>query len=116
MVSRIVICLTVLFARCTHRPCSIAQTRVYAFFPPGAQAGTTTDVTVTSGADLEELSKLLFNHPGITAVQKMQDQAGKSVPVANTFTVSVAADVPAGLTKFGASGCTASVTRASSRG
>lgn len=96
MVSRIVICLTVLFAGALTAHAQLPQTRVYALFPPGAQAGTTTDVTVTSGADLEELSKLLFNHPGITAVQKMQDQAGKSVPVANTFTVSVAADVPAG--------------------
>ncbi len=97
MVSRFLSVLTLfVFASATPAIAQLPQTRVYAVFPPGAQAGTSVDVTVTSGVDLEELSKLLFNHPGITAVQKMQDQGGKPVPVTNVFTVTVAGDVPAG--------------------
>lgn len=96
MVSRIVALFALGFVSATPAFAQLPQTRVYAVFPPGAQVGTVTDVVVTSGADLEELSKLLFNHPGITAVPKMQDQGGKPVPVVNTFTVTVAADVPIG--------------------
>ncbi len=95
MVSRF-LCFTLLLASASTASAQLPQTRVYAVFPPGAQSGTSVDVVVTSGADLEELSKLLFSHPGITAVPKMQDQAGKLVPVVNTFTVAVAGDVPAG--------------------
>ncbi|HET6424115.1 MAG TPA: hypothetical protein VFG20_10555, partial [Planctomycetaceae bacterium] len=97
MVSRLTAFVITLLACAAPAQAQLPQTRVYALFPPGAQAGTASDVTVTSGADLEELSKLLFNHPGITAVQKLQDQAGKQVPVNNTFTVNVAADVPPGV-------------------
>lgn len=75
----------------------LPQTRLYAIFPPGAQSGTSLDVKVSSGADLEELKQLVFNHPGIKAVQKTQDSGGKQVPVTNTFVVSVDAGVPAGV-------------------
>ena len=63
-------------------------------FPPGGQQGTTVDLTVGGGTDLDELDQMVFAHPGITAVQKL-DANGN--PVANTFTVTVAADVPSGL-------------------
>lgn len=96
MVSRLFLIFTLLFASSATAWAQLPQTRVYAVFPPGAPVGTTTDVVVTNGADLEELSRLLFNHPGITAVQKTQDQGGKPVPVTNTFTVTVAGDVPPG--------------------
>ena len=69
---------------------------VVPLFPPGAQAGTSVDVTVTSGVELEEISKLLFNHPGIAATPKMLDVAGKPTPIANQFVVAVAGDVPPG--------------------
>lgn len=96
MVSRF-FCGFTLFLLCSSSVVAqLPQTRLYAVFPPGAQVGTSTDLVITSGADLEELSKLHFNHPGITAVQKMQDQGGQQVPVTNTFTVTVAADVPVG--------------------
>lgn len=74
----------------------LPATRLSASFPPGAQAGTTVEVTITSGLELEELSKLLFNHQGITASPKMQDVGGKPTAVPNVFVVSVAADVPPG--------------------
>ena len=53
-------------------------------------------MTLTSGLELEEISKLLFNHPGLVATPKTQDVGGKPVAIANQFAVSVAADVPPG--------------------
>ncbi len=88
------ISLIAVFASVTNA--QLPATRLSAMFPAGAQVGTTVDVTITSGLELEELSQLLFNHPGITASPKMQDVGGKPTPVPNVFTVSVAADVPAG--------------------
>jgi Bacterial pre-peptidase C-terminal domain len=74
----------------------LPSTRLSAVFPPGAQAGTTVDVTLTSGLELEEISRLLFTHPGISATPKTQDVGGKPVVVANQFAVTVAADVTPG--------------------
>ena len=74
----------------------LPATRLSAVFPPGAQVGTSVDVTVTSGLELEELSKLFFNHPGIVATPKMHDVAGKPTSIPNQFVVAVAADVPPG--------------------
>ena len=65
----------------------LPQTRLAAVFPPGGQAGTSFDLTLTSGTDLEEVTRLVFNHPGITAVAK---------PAANQFTVTISGDVPSG--------------------
>lgn len=74
----------------------LPSTRLAAVFPPGAQAGTTVDLAVTSGVELEELTRLVFNHPGITAIPKLQPGAATPTPVPNTFVVSVAPNVPAG--------------------
>ncbi|MDB4786551.1 MAG: hypothetical protein P8M30_10125 [Planctomycetaceae bacterium] len=74
----------------------VAQTGISAVSPPGAQRGQAIDVTISSGKDLDMVDKLVFSHAGITAKQKMSDQAGKQVPVTNTFEVTVAADVPIG--------------------
>lgn len=65
----------------------LPQTRLYAVFPPGAQAGQTVEVTVTNGADLDEIEAMRFSHPGIRATHKS----------GNTFTVTVAPDVPPGV-------------------
>lgn len=72
----------------------LPQTRITSVFPPGGQQGTTVDLTVGGGTDLDELDGMVFAHPGITAAPKL-DANGNSV--ANTFTVTVAADVPTGL-------------------
>lgn len=75
----------------------LPQTRLYALFPPGGQIGQTVDVTVTAGADLEELQTLTFNHSGLKAAPKMQDVNGKPQPVANQFVVTIDGSVPPGL-------------------
>ena len=90
----IAIVALVLFVTESHA--QLPSTRLSAVFPPGAQVGTTVDVTLTSGLELEEISKLLFNHPGLVATPKTQDVGGKPVAIANQFAVSVAADVPPG--------------------
>jgi hypothetical protein len=72
----------------------LPQTRITSVFPPGGQQGTTVDLTIGGGADLDELNQMIFSHPGITAVQKT-DASGN--PVASVFTVTVASDVPPGL-------------------
>lgn len=74
----------------------LPSTRLFALFPTGGQAGTTVDVTITSGVELEEIQRLLFNHPGINATAKMQDVNGKPQPIANQFVVTISGDVPPG--------------------
>ncbi|MFO0918290.1 MAG: hypothetical protein U0872_08250 [Planctomycetaceae bacterium] len=82
----------------------LPQTRVYSIFPLGGEAGTSFDLTLTSGADLEEINQLLFNHPGLTATPKLQTVSGQQPPVANTFTVTIAPDVPVGRYQLNAVG------------
>lgn len=72
----------------------LPQTRITSVFPPGGQQGATVDVTVGGGTDLDELDRMVFAHPGINAVQKLD---ANGTPVVNTFAVTVATDVPAGL-------------------
>ncbi len=83
----------------------LPQTRLYALFPTGGQVGKTFDVTVTRGEDLDELDRLLFSHPGITATAKMTAPAtGKPELIPNQFTVTIAPDVPAGQYEVRAAG------------
>lgn len=65
----------------------LPQTRLYAVFPQGAQTGQTVDVSVSNGADLDEINRMTFSHSGIKAEHKS----------GNTFVVTVAADVPPGV-------------------
>ena len=74
-------------------------TELTTVYPPGTKPGTTLDVTV-AGGNQEDLTALKFSHPGITAKQK-QNPAPEflkdPVPVNNTFSVTVAADVAPGV-------------------
>lgn len=81
----------------SHATAQLPAARLFTVFPPGAQQGTTVEVTI-GGADLEGVHRLHFSHPGITAVQKTQTPEGaeEPVPVVNQFVVTVAADVPLG--------------------
>ena len=75
----------------------LPQTRLFALQPSGGQRGTTVDVTLTGGADLEETTHLYFSHPGIHAVPRTQTVDGKPQPISGQFTVTIAPDVPAGV-------------------
>lgn len=84
-------------------------TRLATLTPPGARAGSTLEVTV-SGIDLDEVTDLLFSHPGLRAtrldaaakldkVEKPEQRQRMNQPGPTgslRFTVRVAADVPLG--------------------
>ena len=72
----------------------LPQIRITAVFPSGAQQGTSFDVTVTAGSDLDEAAELVFNHPGLKATPKL-DGAGNVVP--SQFVVTVDPAVAPGL-------------------
>lgn len=72
----------------------LPQIRITGVFPPGAQQGTSADLTITAGTDLDEIAGLVFSHPGLTAVPKVD---GNGQSVTNQFQVTVAPDVPPGL-------------------
>jgi hypothetical protein len=74
----------------------LPQARLNAAFPTGGQRGTSVELTV-AGTDLDEASQLYFSHAGITAAQKSNMVDGQPQPVPNTFTVTIAADVPVGI-------------------
>ena len=90
----IAISLIAVFA--SNSNAQLPNTRLSAIFPTGGQVGSTVEVTITSGVELEEISALQFDHPGISARPKMQDVGGKPTAVANVFVVSIAADVAPG--------------------
>ncbi len=76
----------------------LPATRLDSVFPNGASPGQTLEVTI-AGADLDEVDRLLFSHPGITAKRKMADPTPFDEgpqPVENTFVVTLQANVPAG--------------------
>ena len=85
-------------------PAQLPQTRLSSVFPPGGQAGTTLELKLTSGTDLDEVDRLYFNHAGLKAVPKMQESGGKKSPVTNTFLVSIDKNVPPGLYEVRATG------------
>jgi hypothetical protein len=77
----------------------LPTTQLTSIFPPGGKAGATVNVTL-GGNDLEDVERLLFNHPGITAAAKMAEPTEfepAAKPVPNEFVVTIAADVPAGI-------------------
>lgn len=91
---RLCLAAAVVAAASLNASAQLPQTRITSVFPPGGQQGASVDLTVGGGTDLDELDQMVFSHPGLTAVQK-KDANGN--PVANTFTVAVAADVVPGL-------------------
>jgi hypothetical protein len=74
-------------------------TQLTSIFPPGGKPGTAVEVTL-GGNDLEDVERLAFSHPGITAAAKMStptefEKTPKPLP--NQFTVKIAGDVPPGV-------------------
>lgn len=67
--------------------------RLLTTMPMGGRAGTQVELAIT-GEHLEDIEKLLFSHPGITAAAKLR---GDGTPEPNQFVVSIAAEVPPGI-------------------
>ena len=86
----LVLCASPAFAQ-------LPQARLYSIFPCGGKAGTTFDLELTRSEDLDEADRLVFNHPGIAAVPKTRDAAGRKEPIPNTFSVTIAPNVPSGV-------------------
>lgn len=85
----------------------VPQPKIYATQPTGAKAGTSVELRLTSGAELERVDRLVFSHPGIKAERLMRPADRlfpEPRPVDNTFKVAVAADVPPGVYELRAAG------------
>lgn len=75
----------------------LPQARLFSISPAGGQQGTTVDVSLSNGADLEESRELLFSHPGIKAAVKTQEVDGKPQPIFGQFAVTIDPSVPTGV-------------------
>ncbi len=76
----------------------LPATRLEGIFPAGAAPNSTVEVVI-SGTDLDDVNRLLFSHPGITAKQKMAEPTPFDEgpqPVENRFLVTLAGNVPPG--------------------
>lgn len=76
----------------------LPSTRLDGVFPAGMSPGTTVEVTIT-GADLDDVDRMIFSHEGITFARKMAEATPFDEgpqPVENVFEVTVAANVPPG--------------------
>lgn len=89
--------LAVLLAAPLAASAQLPQVRLNALVPAGGQVGTTVDVKVAAGEELEEIDRLLFNHDGLHAVQKTAEVDGEQQPVENEFVVTIEKNVPPGL-------------------
>lgn len=90
-------CATMLAVGLNTASAQLPLTRLTAIHPSGGQRGTTVDLSLTNGTDLEEIDQLYFSHPGIKAAPKSQMVDGQPRPIANQFVVTIAPDVPVGL-------------------
>lgn len=84
----------------------LPATRLEGVFPAGAAPGTTVDL-VLAGTDLDEVSTLVFSHPGIKAERKLAEPTPFDEgpqPVENTFVVTLDKAVPPGLYEVRANG------------
>jgi hypothetical protein len=93
----LVLCASPAFAQ-------LPQARLYSIFPCGGKVGTTFDLELTRSEDLDEADRLVFNHPGITAVPKTRDAAGRREAIPNTFSVTIGPNVPSGVYELYAGG------------
>ena len=67
--------------------------RLLTTMPMGGTVGTQMEITIT-GENIEDVSELMFTHPGLTATP-MLDANGQ--PEANKYMVTIAADCPTGI-------------------
>jgi len=84
----------------------LPTTQLTSIFPPGGKQGTSALATV-AGTDMDDLSKLVFNHPGLIAAPKMSAATALEPtprPVPNQFTVTIGSNVPPGIYEVRAAG------------
>jgi hypothetical protein len=89
----LILALLLLLARCPRALAELPLARLTAIFPAGGQAGSTVELTLT-GSDLDELARLHFARPGLSAKPKVSPTG---VPEPGRFVVAIDASVPPGL-------------------
>lgn len=67
--------------------------RLLTTMPMGGQVGTQVDITIT-GEELDDAGEILFSDPRLSGTPKLD---GSGQPIANQYTVSIAADCPIGV-------------------
>ncbi|MCA9065751.1 MAG: PPC domain-containing protein, partial [Planctomycetaceae bacterium] len=98
--------LTVISVTMSVTRAQLPATRLDGLYPAGTSAGSTVTVTI-HGTDLDDVSKLLFSHAGITATPVMTEPTvfdPEPLPVTNQFLITAAADVPPGQYEVRANG------------
>jgi hypothetical protein len=68
--------------------------RLWTIFPPGGQAGSKVEVTLT-GADLDQATQMIFSHTNIAASLNTADKPGEAER--HKFMVAIGKDVPPGV-------------------
>lgn len=89
-----------LFALAAAAAAQVPQPKLSATHPTGAKAGTTVELKVTAGVDVDFAERLVFSHPGIKGERVMLPADRfypEPRPVENLFKVTVGADVPPGV-------------------
>src|SRR5436189_2950954 len=83
----------------------LPTTQLTSVFPPGGKQGTSVEVTI-AGADMDDCSRLLFSHSGITATAKMTTATAlePARPIANQFSMTIGGGVPPGVYEVRAMG------------
>src|SRR5690349_15522689 len=98
--STLAMTLVALLAAVEPAGAHLPVTQLFAISPTGGKQGTTVELTITAGADLDGVDRLYFSHPGITAVRKLAPLKPLQTvpdPLPNEFSVTIAADVPPGM-------------------
>ncbi|MBL4883708.1 MAG: hypothetical protein JKY95_04105, partial [Planctomycetaceae bacterium] len=85
------VCLLVVLTHSVSVWAQLPVAQLRSIFPPGGQAGHEVKFSIVEGTDLDEISNVIFNHPGIQLQGKLDPLTS---PMA--FTVKIAADVPPG--------------------
>lgn len=90
--------VAILVATATSLLGQMPNARLNSCFPSGGKIGATFDVSL-SGADIDYATGLIFSHPDITAVQKMNaaTEFVPASPVDNVFTVTIGRNVAPGI-------------------
>ncbi|MBM4077323.1 MAG: hypothetical protein FJ267_16960, partial [Planctomycetes bacterium] len=89
-------CIVLVLGMSSIATAQLPSTKLFSIFPAGGRVGSTVELTLTGGQELEDIDRLMFTHPGITATQKTQMVGGKTLPIANQFSVRISGEVPPG--------------------
>ncbi len=91
--------LPLIFAQSTHLRAQLPVTQFRTLYPPVAGVGSTSNVDVLGSGPLEEVERLVFSHPGISAnllAGETQPITGETTRAFGKFTLSIPTDLPSG--------------------